>query len=106
MLTSVHIGNTAIQSNHQYMLQDVEHELLEDMQDLRIHIDPKLKFHAHTDIVTNKANCTLGLMHQCKDSNVILKLCTSLVRPLLEYNNVIWGPHYVIDKQKVEAIQR
>jgi len=33
-------------------------------------------------------------------------LCLNFINPLLEYNNVIWGPHYVIDKHKVEAIQR
>jgi len=78
----LHIGNTAIQSNHQYMLQDVELELLEDMRDLGVHVDSKLKFHVHTDIVTNKDSCTLGLIHkvfECKDSDVILKLYTSLV---------------------------
>jgi len=105
----LHIGNTAINCNHQYMLQDVELELLEDMRDLGIYVDSKLKFHVHTDIVTNKANRTLGLIHkvfECKDSDIIIKLYKSLVRPLLEYNNVIWGPQYVMDKQKVEAIQR
>jgi len=39
-----------------------------------------------------------------KDSDTILKLYKPLVRSLLEYNNATWGPHYVFDKQKVEAI--
>ena len=30
----------------------------------------------------------------------------SLVRPVIEYGNVIWGPHYVMDKQAVERVQR
>jgi len=88
----LHIGNTAIHCNHQYTLQDVELELLEDMQDLGIHVDSRLKFDVHTDIVTSKANRTLGLIHkvfECKDSDIIIKLYKSLVRPLLEYNNVI-----------------
>jgi len=38
-----------------------ELELLEDMRDLGINIDSKLKFHTHTDIVTNEANHILGL---------------------------------------------
>ena len=61
-----------------------------------------------TDIVTSKANRTLGLIHkvfECKDSDIIIKLYKSLVQPLLEYNNVIWGQKYAMDKQKVEAIQ-
>ena len=93
MLTNVakllHIGNTAIHCNHQYMLQDVELELLEDMRDLGVHIDSKLKFHVHTDIVTSKANHTLGLIHkvfECKDSDIIVKLYKSLMR---HYLNII-----------------
>jgi len=35
----------------------------------------------------------------------MLKLYKSLVHPILEYSNVIWGPNYIMDKQKVEAIQ-
>ena len=29
-----------------------------------------------------------------------------MVRPILEYGNVIWGPHYLLDQKKVETIQR
>ena len=29
-----------------------------------------------------------------------------LVRPILEYGNVIWGPHYVLDQRKLEGVQR
>ena len=83
---------TAINCNHQYTLQDVELELLEDMRDLGIYVDSKLKFHVHADIVTNKANRTLGLIHkvfECKYSDIIIKLYKSLVWPLLEYNNEV-----------------
>ena len=33
-------------------------------------------------------------------------LFNTLVRPILEYNNPIWGPHYILDNRKVEKIQR
>ena len=105
----LHIGNSTVHCSHQYTLQEVPLELLDDMRDLGIVIDSKLKFHAHTDSVTNKANRTLGLIYkvfECRDSDIILNLYKSLVRPQLEYNNAIWGPHYITDKQKVEATQR
>ena len=72
-------------------------------------MDSKLKFHVHMNSVANKANCILGLISkvfECKDSDIMLKLYKSLVCPILEYSNVIWGPNYIMDKQKVEAIQR
>ena len=67
-------------------------------------MDSKLKFHMHTDSVINKAYCVLGLVNksfECKDLNIVLKLYKSLVRPIVEYANVIWGPHYILDQQKV-----
>ena len=29
-----------------------------------------------------------------------------MVRPILEYGNVIWGPHYVLDQRELESVQR
>ena len=29
-----------------------------------------------------------------------------MVRPILEYVSVIWGPHYVLDQRKLEGVQR
>ena len=33
-------------------------------------------------------------------------LYKSLVRPLLEYGNLIWGPFYILDQRLVENVQR
>ena len=35
----------------------------------------------------------------------MLCLYKSLIRPIIEYGNVIWGPHYVTDQQAIEKIQ-
>ena len=35
----------------------------------------------------------------------MVKLYKTLVRPIIEYNNVLWGPFYVIDNQKIKRIQ-
>ena len=70
------------------------------MDDLGIYMDSKLKFHNHT---VNKTNRILGLIFkvfECKDSDIMFKLYKSLVHPLLEYNNVILGPRYVMDKYR------
>ena len=92
-----------------YTLYGIILELLEDMCNLGVYMDSKLKFHNCTDFVVNKANCILGLtfkVFECKDLDIILKLCKPLVHPLLECNNAIWGPHYVMNKRKVETIQQ
>jgi len=28
-----------------------------------------------------------------------------LVHPILEYGNAIWGPHFILDQQKIEKVQ-
>ena len=96
----LHIGNTP------YAVRSC---LSDNMRDLGVLMDSKLKFHMHTDSVVNKAYCVLGLINKsfkCKDPDIVLKLYKSLVCPIVEYANVIWGPHYILDQQKVEQIQR
>ena len=29
-----------------------------------------------------------------------------MVRPVIEYGNFIWGPHYILDQQNIEKIQQ
>ena len=40
------------------------------------------------------------------NESVLLRLYKSMVRPILEYGNVIWGPHYVLDQRKLEGVQQ
>ena len=79
------------------------------MRDLGITIDSKLNFHSHSTRIVSKANCLLGLIRK-SFKNISIQtlpiLYKLLVRPTLEYGNPIWGPHYVLDQQAVEKIQR
>ena len=73
----LHIGNPAANCHHKCTLHGVVLELLEDIRDLEICMDSKLKFHTHTDLTANKANRILGLISkvfECKDSDIMLKL--------------------------------
>ena len=71
-------------------------------------IDEDLKFHEHTSFVTNKANRILMLIKRifaCLDSAMLVRLYKSMVQPILEDANTIWGPYYLKEKREVEAIQ-
>ena len=37
---------------------------------------------------------------------MFVTLYKSLVKPVIEYGNIIWGPHYSLDQQNIEKIQR
>ena len=102
----LHIGSTPYTSN--YTLEGIQLELLDNFRDLGIQIDPKLKFHIHTNTVVKKAYRVLGLIcksFECKGSDVIVKLYKTLVRSIIEYNNILWGPFCVLDNQKIERVQ-
>ena len=36
---------------------------------------------------------------------MLVRIYKSMVQPILEYANTIWGPYYLMDQKKVEAIQ-
>ena len=55
--------------------------------------------------MVTKANRVLGLIHKTFNCNMITKLFKSLIIPILEYGNLIWGPHYVADQQEIEGVQ-
>jgi len=56
-------------------------------------------------LLPKKAFCVLEFISEafeCKDPDVIV---TTLVHPIIEYYNVLWGPTYTLDYQKLERIQ-
>ena len=103
----MHFGNR--NPKHLYYLND---HILEDTQsekDLGVIIDVKLKYHIHTAAATKKANQILGMIkksYTTRDAKTISTLYKIMVRPHLEYSNVIWGPFYQGDIRSVETIQR
>ena len=78
-------------------------------RDLGILVDNKLKFHEQYSAVVAKANKLLGMIRQSfnySNAEMVLRLYKSLVQPVIEYGNIIWGPYYVMDKQAIEKVQR
>ena len=65
-------------------------------KDLGIIIDNELKFHVQASAAVKKANQILGLIKRTiatKNEKTIPLLYMSLVRPHLEYANVVGGIH-------------
>jgi len=69
-------------------------------------IDDKLKFTSHVGHVVARSNQILGLIKRTfvyNDTDVINKLFTALVRPHLEYANMVWYPRF---KKDVEGSEK
>ena len=69
---------------------------LESHKDLGVLFDSCLKFHQH---ITSIANGILGLIKksfESLDPDMLARLFKTLVRPIIEYGNTIWGPHFIL----------
>ena len=41
-----------------------------------------------------------------KESDIMTPLFKSIVRPILEYANVVWSPYMIKDIKRIEDVQR
>lgn len=100
--------------NHSYSMKDNngqqrQLETTEKEKDLGVLVDNKLTFHQHVNSAVGKANRVLGVIKRTfatRDSTVIKKLYTTMVRPTLEYGNAPRIQQYAGDIDKLERVQR
>ena len=72
-------------------------------------IDPELKFRKQASSAVSKAAQILSLVRRAFaniDEHTMPLLFKTLVRPHLEYGNLIWGPFNRADEKLVERVQR
>ena len=104
---SLHIGRT--NPNHVYSMAGCSIEQTVEERDLGILIDNQLKFHDHVCLVIGKARRLLVLINKSFINLSPLTfphLYKAIVRPSLEYGNIIWGPIYKVDEDLIEKVQR
>ena len=104
---SLHIGSK--NEHHIYNMSEKCLEQVKEEKDLGIVIDDELKFHKQTAAAIKKANGVLGAIKKSfalLDETTLPMLYKTLVRPHLEYGNVIWGPFYKEDIKAIEKVQR
>ena len=92
-----------------YTMRDTElaHSFIE--RDLGVQIDSELKFRQQAAAAVAKASQVLAVIKRSfekLDKSTLPLLYKTLVRPHLEYANVIWGPFNRADQRKVERVQR
>ena len=90
-------------------MEGIELKQVTEEKDMGVIMDQELKIHHQTAAAVSKANCMLAII---KNSFAVLNIFTlpllfkALVRPLLEYGNIIWGPQYKLDQQALDKVQR
>lgn len=96
--------------NWTYRIGTTSIQKVDEIRDLGVIFDSRLKFDRHIDHVMKKANRNLGfVMRVCKDFtnvNCMKSLYSAIVRSQLEYASQIWRPYlssYII---RIEKNQR
>ena len=97
---------------HKYFIKegDTISELSETTceKDLGVFIDPLLSFNFHVSSTIKKARRMSGLIIRnisCKSPAIMVPLFKALVRPILEYANVVWCPfnkNHILQLEKVQ----
>ena len=103
----MHLG--AINKEHDYHMLGHKLETTTIERDLGLMIENTLQFHCQTSSVVAKAFRTLGLIKRAflnLDEVTLPMLFKTMVRPILEYSNCIWGPLTCGDQDKIERVQR
>jgi hypothetical protein len=89
--------------------QRVEINKCTEEKDLGVLFDEKLSFDGHIQSCIKKANRILGIIRRSfsfLDAEVLVRLYKALVRPHLEYANIIWSPHLKRQSAAIERVQR
>ena len=104
---TLHLGYGNIKQH--YTLAGLNIEQTIEERDLGVVIDEDLKFRRQAAIAISKSNRVLGTIRRSfatLDKLIFPILYKTLVRPLLEYGNAIWGPHNKEDQRMVERVKR
>ena len=105
--STLHFGRSNVRSV--YSMRDVALEQVSVERDLGVLVDSELKFREQAASAVSKVTQILAVIRrsiQLIDRTTLPLLYKTLVRPLLEYGNVIWGPFNRADQKLVERVQR
>ena len=102
-------SNPTVPIDSPYKVNGCNIKFVQSHSVLGVLVDPDLKFHVHVrrvaavaaGLTANLLGCTL-----CRDSDFLMNLYVSHVRPKLEYGSQLWNVDYVGDMKLLERIQR
>ena len=94
---------------YSYYMNSKGLESVSEEKDLGVLFQKDLKFSSHNSQKINKANSMLAIIKRTfeyLDQKIFLRLYMAMVRPHVEYANIVWYPHYRKDIEAVESVQR
>lgn len=106
----MHIGNRNSKADYKMANSQGERALAEttEEKDLGVWVTKDMKSAVAVAHAASKANQLLGLIKRCfsyLDIHLVKQLYTVMIRPHLEYGNVIWHPQYKKEIDLLESVQ-
>jgi hypothetical protein len=106
----MHLGSKNDKARYEMVCGQEIRQLEEttEEKDLGVWIARDLKSEVAVAHAVSKANRLLGLVKRCfsyLDIQLVKQLYTVMVRPQLEYGNVVWHPQYRRDIDLLESVQ-
>ena len=89
--------------------QRIPLEVTELEKDLGVHVDPNLNFKNHVKTIVKKASYSSYKILKnftFREANILIPIFKSMVRPILEYGNVVWSNGLKKHMTKIENVQR
>jgi hypothetical protein len=103
----LHIGRGSL--GHTYSMGQTEISTVDSVKDLGVTISADLRFSLHVANITKQAFQRLNLIFRTfcsRDVDCLVKAYITYVRPLLEYDTVVWSPFLLGDISSIEKVQR
>ena len=103
----MHLGTSNPEHEYHMLGHQLESTAME--KDLGLLIEKSLQFHSQTSSVVARAFRTLGVIKRTflsLNEITVPILYKTMVRPILEYSNSVWGPLMCGDQDKMERVQR
>ena len=82
---------------------------IKTVRDLGILVDDNLKFNSHINEIIKRSNQRANLIHRTflsRNHSSMITAYKVYVRPLLEYNSIIWSPSQIGLINNIESVQR
>ena len=101
--------NNNLRSNFCNSVDSVELNTVEQIRDLGVIVDSKLKFTTHIAKITQTAKQRSALLFRAfltRDAKSLITAYKSYILPLVEYCSPVWSPHSVHDILLLESVQR
>ena len=92
-----------------YSIGGVPLQFVSTYRDLGVIVDVRLRFHLHADVVVGKTGGMLSNLLQstvCRDTEFMVTLWVSHIRPIIEFNSCVWNVGYLRDLRRLESLQR